>query len=402
MTIQEMHIGLDVAQRTLNSNHFQKLEKEEKDFVLNKAIVEIVKKAIPTVENQLNNVDDDTIRQQYNVLDAVLVEKEFVDFIHEDKYIEFTLPKIIREQVQSGSLFAGYRYRVVSSGTTNLTSFGCPDNTPGFEFDYLPDNLVFALDGTFKMNPVIGGRYRIKRLGVIDFTNYGASKNEVGVVFTSTVNLISNATMTDAELEVISTPPVWDGVTTLAIAKKLDVFEVIRTASLVYTSCSFSTGVIRKGYYYKVSIGGIISNLTDFGSEYNTVEPGYIFLCTKDGAPNWASSGVRLTELMLSSNRLPAVKDINNALTHPIGTLASSPITTRIGGNLRVYHDNKFDIHKVIVTYIRTPMRVNSIQGVNCDLNEAIHDDIVDKAASYILATQGSPNYQAVKTEEMQ
>jgi len=400
MNVQEMHVGIDLAQRMVNSNQFQKLEKEEKDFIINKAIGSLVIDSIPTEENQVNVVDDDTIKKQYEILEPLLIETEYVDFVKGDKYIEIALPKQPEVLIQTGQLYKGYTYKIVTPGTTDLSMFGCPTNNVGFEFTYKPINIVFAFDGGNYVLPMITGyTYRIKRIGSVNFTTRGASANEVGVIFTSTGNAITQVGNSDAELEILAGLPAWTGGTSLIISKRIDVYALLRTSSLIYTDCTFSAGSLRKGYYYKVTAAGTISDLVSFGSEHTILEVGYIFLCTKTGTPAW-TSGVKLTELVFSPNRLPAVKDIDNAITHPIGTLASSPISTRIGGRLRVYHDNKFDIHKVVVTYVRPPVRVDSIKGINCDLNESIHDTIVDKAASYIAATQGSPNYQLLKTEE--
>lgn len=399
MNIQQMHIGIDLGLRLQNSNQFNKLMKEEKDFILNKAIISIIKDAIPTEVNQLNVVTDDEIKDQYNILDTVLTEKHYVEFTYGDKYIEVTLPRHMDSLVQSGLLHAGSRYKIVTPGATDLSDFNCPINIQDKEFDYNPADIVSGPNNYLNAGYV----YRIVRMDGVDFTTYGASANEVGNVFTCTVDVdLTSATTNESRLEVISGMPTWDGTTSVRIVKNLDVFEMIRSTSLVYTNCTFNAGELRKGYYYKVVAGGTIANLELFGSIYSAVESGYIFLCTKDGAPAWGTSGVRLSELMLSVNRLPAMKDVDNAISHPIGTLISSPLSTRLGGKLRVFHDNKFDIHKITIVYIRRPISVDSIAGVNCDLNEANHDHVVDRAVSYVAASTGAPTYQALKNEERQ
>jgi len=404
MNIKQMHIGIDLGLRLQNSNQFNKLMKEEKDFILNKAIISVVKDAIPTEADQLNVVGDDVIKEQYNVLDTVLTEKDYVEFVHGDKYIEVTLPRFMDQLIQDGLLYVDNKYKIVTPGTTDLTDFGCAVNVPDKEFEYTPDDVIWVADGGgFNFNIILGYVYKILRTDGTLFTNNGAPSNDVGTIFTCTsTETFTSASMKETRLQIIAGLPAWDNATSVRVVKNLDVFEIVRSTSLVYTNCTFNIGMIRKGYYYKVVQGGTIVGLTAFGSAYDVVEAGYIFLCTKDGAPAWASSGVRLSELMLSVNRLPAMKDVDNAISHPIGTLVSSPISTRLGGKLRVFHDNKFDIHRINLVYIRRPIAVDSITGINCDLNEAIHDHIVDRAVSYVAATHGAPTYQALKNEENQ
>lgn len=397
-----MHIGIDLGLRLQNSNQFNKLQKEEKDFVLNKAILSIVKDSIPTEPNQANVLDDDAIKEQYNILDSILLEKEYTEFDSGDKYIEVTLPVHSENYIQSGVLYAGNKYKIFTVGTTDLTAFNCPTPSPDKEFVYAPANVMFTYAGMFSIMLQEGYIYKIKRVDGFDFTAFGARANEVGITFVCTnTNFVSSPILRNTELEVIAGLPIWDGKTILRNIKNLSVFELIRSTSLVHTGCTFTKGALRKGYYYRVENGGTIIDMRGFGAISATLEKGYIFLCIRDGVPQWSGT-TKLSELMLSVNRLPALKDVDNSIAHPVGTLASSPISTRLSGKLRIYHDNKFDIHRVNITYIRKPISVDSITGINCDLNEAIHDSIVDKAVSYVAAISGAPTYQLLKNEENQ
>lgn len=95
--------------------------------------------------------------------------------------------------VYATDLVANVVYQIQTVGTTDFTQVGARDNVVGTVF-------VAAAPGTgtgsaliyntviTAVNIVSGQLYQIQSLGSTDFTQFGASKNKVGVVFTATTN----------------------------------------------------------------------------------------------------------------------------------------------------------------------------------------------------------------------
>lgn len=401
MDWKEMHIGIDLGLRMVQSNQYNKLQKEEKDYLINNIIDKLINDSLSTDENQLNVVDDDTIQLQYAVLESVLTTKEYTNLVNKGRYVEVELPKFNKAPIVKGLLYANHSYEVVTPGATDLAAFGIANPEVKDKFTYQPNLVKFVPNGgTFSFTIVKGYVYRIVRTDGVNFVTYGAQNNLVGTEFTANASVSLNDVQKETTLEIIAGLPTWDGITTLRLTKSISMFRYTKSSSLVYTDCTFGAGNIRKGYYYRVVKPGLIAGIKDFGAEYEKLEEGYTFLATKDGVPLWADSGVRLSEYMLVPNRLPAIKDKDNLLNHIYGTTHSSPIAYLIDGKLQVYHDNKFTISKIILEYVRTPMRVNSTTNIDSDMNEGIHTKIVDKVVSYLAATDSRPNYQALKVEE--
>lgn len=402
MTWRDMHVGIDVGLRLIQSNLYNKLLNEEKDFILNRIITNMILDEVGAQKPPIENMTYDDIRKWYVVTNPLIRDLSFKEFITGNGYIEIALPKNTTAPISSGNLIAGRSYKIVTPGATVLSSFGISTNLPNKVFTYNPANVEFEVESpNYALTILEGYKYEILVADGISFTPYGAASNDVGTIFTATEDhTFSSATDKNTVLRVISGLPEWDGVTTVLPINSEDVLHLISSTSRIATNCILNSGTLTKGNYYKVINAGTISNLTLFGSTFNTVEKGYIFLCTTTGVPNWATSNVQLAEYRTSINRLVIASDVDNFLNHSYGTVISSPICIMINNNLRVYHNNKFEIEEVIVRYLRPPAKIDSNANIDCDLDLLVQDIIVDKAVSYIAATFSSPAYQALKNEQ--
>lgn len=64
---------------------------------------------------------------------------------------------------------------------------------------------------------------------------------------------------------------------------------------------------------------------------------------------------------------------------------------------IRVNSESRFDIFSADCTFIARPNQIG--EGVNCNLPEAFHDELVTRTAKYISAFTNNPNYQPVLNE---
>lgn len=95
--------------------------------------------------------------------------------------------------------------------------------------------------------------------------------------------------------------------------------------------------------------------------------------------------------------------DIHAILYDPFNTTKHKYPKYTIQENfIDVYSDNSFIPIFVELTYIRHPRRMNSIQGVGCELPEHTHQEIVEMAIQSILEEIESPRYQTQSREVLE
>jgi len=389
MTWEEMHIGLDLGLQFQNSNLFDKLQPEAKDYFLNRVVKDMVKATVDQDRQNVSNLESyNDIRAYSSLIEPLIRMLQLDKYTGDGTYDYGVIPKDITP-ITSGKLYAGREYRVTIPGTTNLTSFGGGNpSTAGSIFTC----IITTANAT---SLTVGCKYRILTTGTSTFTTVGAANNMIGTEFIATgTSAGGTGTVTP-----LSGAPTWAGGTELALTSSESMHELICSYSNVDYGQQFSNGSLTKGVRYKVVTGGTITGLTAFGSGYDVVEAGYIFLCTASGIPTWSTSGVVLIPTKTVLNRLVKVQDVHNFLQHAYGTVTSSPISVIANGKLMVYHDAKFAINEITAVYVCPPATIDSVNDVDCDLNESFHGKIIDDTVKFIMAYTNHPSYQAVVNE---
>ena len=95
--------------------------------------------------------------------------------------------------------------------------------------------------------------------------------------------------------------------------------------------------------------------------------------------------------------------DILGILYDPFNTTTHKYPKYTIQENfIDVYSDNSFIPIFVELTYIRHPKKLDSINGIGCELPEHSHQEIVEMAVKSILETIESPRYQTQSMENME
>ena len=105
---------------------------------------------------------------------------------------------------------------------------------------------------------------------------------------------------------------------------------------------------------------------------------------------------VETTERITVSNTFVQHDDIFTLLDDPFNTTKhTDPLTTIRGNVIDIYTNDIFIIDSVKITYIRRPAEISLTLGVNCELPEHTHQEIVDLAVSSILEGITDPRYQS-------
>ena len=92
--------------------------------------------------------------------------------------------------------------------------------------------------------------------------------------------------------------------------------------------------------------------------------------------------------------------DIFKLLEDPFNTTKyTAPLTTIRGEYIDIYTSDIFIIDKVKITYIRKPKLISLSLGLDCELPEHTHQEIVDMTVSSILEGISDPRYKTHQVE---
>ena len=119
MNIATMHIGMDLEMQQLNSGVFSKMQHEEKDYILNDVIVNLLKSALNKDDNTVSTVVSyQDIREYYGILEPFLRTTQ-LEQSHTtgDLYDIGNLPEDLTiATFTSGLFYAGAKYKVTVAG----------------------------------------------------------------------------------------------------------------------------------------------------------------------------------------------------------------------------------------------------------------------------------------------
>lgn len=94
-------------------------------------------------------------------------------------------------------------------------------------------------------------------------------------------------------------------------------------------------------------------------------------------------------------NRLIKGSARSNVLKSAFARSRASSIVSSVDGNLlRAYHDTKFIVNSLIISYIRKPRKISLSLGQDCDLPEEFHSQIVDRTGVTIKELTMNPDWQ--------
>lgn len=79
-----------------------------------------------------------------------------------------------------------------------------------------------------------------------------------------------------------------------------------------------------------------------------------------------------------------------------------SPLYTIEENFIDIHTDDTFVIPKVTIKYVRTPVAISKINGIGCELPEHTHPEIVEMAVKSILEGIESPRYQSQSLENLE
>lgn len=148
-----------------------------------------------------------------------------------------------------------------------------------------------------------------------------------------------------------------------------------------------------KSFYY-----GYLAMVTSTDYNYNLIASATNIFTTYQTVVN-VEAGEEQPTPISTITRLTQQDDITVSQDNPwLKTGPDQVLVTVSDLDLEAYQKvNNFIITKLTITYLRVPITVSWYLGVNCDLPEFTHDEIVTMTASYLLEEFESGRYQTHK-----
>lgn len=422
MTTQELHIGIDLALKIFNPRLVGRFLPQEKDYLLNKQIRRLIKDTVEDVKRGVyNSKSYEEIVNYYSTIEPYLIDKLLPLLNTNPIYNEYELPKytkVITKKTQFIPCWNEYKVNKLGSLNIDLNSLNTTDAS------YLPTMAGYVEDDIFifpsitsvpngtTFNIYKGIVYKITYVDEINFTLYGATSNDIGTIFTATstseIEVLEGNT---TKLEVLGVYLDSCIGVELYCIKNFSIFEYI-SLNIAITSgkkiTSSNNATLVKGKKYLVTTGGEFTDIVTFGANWNVLLKGHIFTSTKDGRPTWEAhlvgedlitSYIALEELVEPVCRLVTPQDSESMHTNEYENTSVGPFAIITNGKLRVYHDSKYDVANVSLLYAREPVSVDSIIGVECDLNSNLHDTIIGNVIQDIVSTNIPQLYPTVKDQ---
>lgn len=359
MIVREMHIGIDQQLQKIDSNRFNNLRPEEKDWYLTDAQLRFTKMRTNKLSDS-KNLGFQDIQKRYDDIRS-LVRKETVSvFKLNDDYVYSTLPQDYFSLVSS---LSNLKFNSCGNVTMNETS------STAFKVAKIPLSSLYPF-GTIT-------------LALTD----GTAPNTIAL-FDSTVYPSGYSSMSDADLKyqfiqlILEETNRVDGVDV-----RYEYFDGSYdkdTIIITVPSGSIYTKVAMQ--FIPVSSGGITPVEL---SEYN------LAVVTKT-----VISETGTTSTKQSKNRLVSTEDIDDLRDHPYGkSTYKSPLSQIKENNLEIETLPEYVINNVEVSYIKRPRPIVLALDYNCELAESVHNEIVDLAVQKIKASITGNNYQLLRAE---
>jgi len=350
MNAQEMHIELDLSVQKIRSNYYRQILDSEKDWILNKMVERFRKDRIKQDTDSLGfdatEIDLDALRT------LVVLDRELPTFQVQDDSIQAELPG------NYSYLIDDFSYTIDSCNTGAYKAATTFVNTT--EWIYTYPLVPSAASGRF---------YQAMSFMLSGSTLFDVS----GLPGLFTAN--ETFTVRDYILHQL-----WRSRYMLSLTDVDFYWERYKTT---YTPNAFiAVSTTRQLSSNTITIDGVTTTATESS------------LTSENFIPE-TSGGTLCNDRLVRGHFRSSLRSSAFAKTTSL-----SPISAVSGNQIKVYHDGKFIISKLRVSYVRKPAKISLLLSQNCDIAEEFHQEICDRAVLYIKELIGSPDWE-VKLRDM-
>lgn len=354
MDVQEMHIEINISSQKIRSNYYRKFLDSEIDWLLNKHVDRFIKDRIKQDQDSYGfdatEIDLDALRT------LVVLDRQLRTF-----------------QIETDAVRA---------------------ELPG-NYSYLVDDFSNTVDKCDTRNYNLANKPTTTNYYIYSFPLGQTTK--AGTPFYQTMSLKLNGT---------------------------DIFNVSGLAGLPDKTELFTIRSYILDQLSKYVIDSLQTNpeapIDFYWEEFgNTRRPGCILaICNAQqvGTNSITIDGtaVAATEIIATRLFFPTISSgtlcPNRLIRGPFrsqlrsstfaGTRSNSPISAVSGNQIKVYHDGKFIVSKLPISYIRKPAKINLLLSQNCDLAPEFHREICDRVTLDIKELTMSPDWE-IKMRDM-
>lgn len=343
MSILDTHIALDIAVQKMDSNVFDNLKSEEKDWALNRAQLQFIRDYYNPMSDRFRKgfEDNQTVLDYLSPLVTTVQRTPYLKTGTPYQYVQFSLPNDYLNFVSAQTRIMYSACGPVDVGTqTNSTDFAI-----------LPFEPTLAYE----------------REGIHDFSNFDISVN-------------GNSRLTS---EVIPRLPYYsfpDDAQNLT-------WDVDEHSNFIHWE-SFNNR-----YYpgsFIIEADSSVDVDLSIGSYQTIKKPStnsFQFYSAKDGAGVWKPV------------RIGTNQSRGAALNHSFkNTQGESPLAFLNEYHFDLYYDG-FEPLEVALCYIRKPKKPSYSLGIDLEISQSAQDLVVQKAANYLLHLFQSKLYKSGQNE---
>jgi len=365
MTIQEMHIAVNLGVQKIASFQSDNLLPQEIDQELNTAMDKFIKRRYYPLGNKYRTGFEQS-QKRIDDLRNLVVNSRLTSYFH-------------RESVGNGEFFIERAslpqdYLFLVNGLTEIRYYcgGAITVSPSTE-----TKVYFSIS----LAPPISG-YVLKTIRYYD----PSAPTTIGGDFISNSNGIDYDYYSNPNNYSVGVVPV-DSQQDVGVTSGYEETPTVDSNTLLLSIPS--TTYVANGW-----IAIWMNPLTEDETSVSYSNP-ITRTFTKRDAPSYAIKRVPI-KYVQHDDILALLLDPFNTTTHKY------PKYTIQENFVDIYSDNSFIPIFVEITYIRHPKRLNHSQGVGCELPEHTHQEIVELGVKSILETIESPRYNSQSREVLE
>lgn len=363
MTIQEVHVHLDLICQELNSNIYRNLLPEEKDIILDKAQIRFIREVTTPESNKLQQGFEYT-QGRYDDIEELLETKVLPSY-------RFNGGGDLNESVFSILPVNYLRLTRIRSRVKDLCGVSYIDTVTTVNEDI--NYILFELDD----DASIGNKFNVFTI-VLNGTNLGSQ-----TIFNIENYSNYSAGLSSNEEKFILVRLILDKVNEYFKDNQIDY-------SLYWESFD---RLFKPNQFILVVDDDIIDLDVTIGEDITTYSPDTL---------TFAKITNDLTEDLVSTHRLVKSNDIWKMLeTSFHTTIPRSPLSEIENSRLISYHQKKFIIGDTIIQYVRKPKIIDINLNQGFEVNPNVHDKVIDIAARMISSYTNAGTQKQVMMESL-
>lgn len=356
-TVSELHIGIDLALQYISSNRVKSLKVEEKDWLLNECLLELIHSKLSDKTNFKKEGFEDV---QKRIDDLSILKTD-----------PLTLPCFY---LNSETVFA-----ILPKDYLHLIN----DKTTSY---YNCNNLTTAITSII---PKCGVIYSLPKASTMDY--WSSFKIEIEDINGSKTTLfnISNYGLTFID----------DTASFILVNYVLAIinFNSVTTGVTAYWEYYNNT-------YYPSSFIFAVNDCTNKNILISYTSKSSPVITTKPIVTINQFTSKTFTDynsIITKPNRLSKSEDIPNMMVSSFFTTdVNSPISYITGKFIYIKYNSTFYPKEVIIEYLRQPKIINYYLGITNELSD-INDELIQKVAEKVKAGINDVNYNLIKNDNL-